>query len=48
LIWWVKTAKGKNMPLSMRTKEEREGKVFAACHFSDCEHAASHRKEPSP
>lgn len=35
-IWWVKTRAGKNMPLSLRRKVERDGKLFAPCHFTDC------------
>jgi hypothetical protein len=33
---WVKTAKGRAMPLSVATIETRDGQRFALSHFSDC------------
>ena len=36
---WVKTAKGKAMPLSAATIEEREGVRYALPHFVDCPQA---------
>lgn len=38
-IFWVKTEAGKNMPVSMETKES---------HFADCPNADQHRKKDDP
>lgn len=42
---WIKTAKGKAMPLSVATIEERDGIKYALSHFSDCEHAKEWSKK---
>lgn len=43
-IAWIKTAAGKNMPLSVRSAQKRDGKVYMLSHFADCPKAAQHRK----
>jgi len=42
---WIKTAKGKAMPLSVATIEERDGSRFALSHFSDCPEAKEWSKK---
>lgn len=43
-IAWIKTARGANMPLSVRSAEKRDGKVWMLSHFADCPKAATHRR----
>ncbi len=38
-IVWIETDRGKAMPLSVATIEERAGFRFALSHFSDCPEA---------
>jgi hypothetical protein len=56
-IIWTKTEIGKNMPLSVKSKETRfwindEGQAVAMTvylsHFADCPDAAQHRKSRGP
>lgn len=44
-IVWIKTEKGKSMPLDLNTVEEREGKRFAESHHAHCPQASSWRKK---
>jgi len=38
-IVWIKTPKGKAMPLSVKTIERRDGERWAICHWADCPEA---------
>lgn len=42
---WIRTAKGKAMPLSVATIEDRDGIRFALPHFVDCEQAKEWSKK---
>ncbi len=42
---WVQTGKGKSMPLSVATIEERDGVKYAISHFSDCPEAKEWSKK---
>ena len=42
---WISTAKGKAMPLSVATIEERDGAKYALSHFSDCPEAKEWSKK---
>lgn len=42
---WIKTPKGKAMPLSLATVEEREGVKYALPHFVDCPQAKEWSKK---
>lgn len=42
---WIKTAKGKALPLSVATIEERDGEKFALAHFVDCKDAKEWSKK---
>jgi hypothetical protein len=42
---WVQTGKGKAMPLSVATIEERDGSRFAMPHWADCPDAKEWSKK---
>jgi len=42
---WVSTPKGRAMPLSVATIEERDGSRFALSHFADCPEAKEWSKK---
>jgi len=42
---WMKTSKGKAMPLSVATIEERDGVKYALPHFADCPEAKEWSKK---
>ena len=35
-IIWIRTRRGKALPLSVATIERRDGRAFALAHFADC------------
>ena len=43
-IWWVKTAAGKDMPVSVKSIEFRDNKAFGLSHFADCPDAKSWKR----
>ena len=42
---WLKTEKGKAMPLSVATIEKRDGVSYALAHFADCPQAKEWSKK---